>query len=162
MNAPLNPQRTISKWDMRRLYNEGHLKELIEQGRFDVKVKTYVPKVITGRIPKGSKSCGTYYYNRVDGKQVAYFHHYETPEGKIIGKPDPKFLLILGIEYHLPQKGQPQPSRLSNGQINNILNKKGRDATITYLYYFAEQAQKIWKEQVTDRLEKWGLKESRS
>jgi len=70
-------------------------------------------------------------------------------------------LRIGGVEYHLPKKGSAQPPRLTNAEINRVLGKSGLQASATYLYYLSEQARKLWKEQVTNRLVMLGLKEGR-
>lgn len=81
---------------------------------------------------------------------------------RVIGLFDPKMLRINGVEYHLPKKGTPEPVRIGNAAINKILGKTGIQAAITYWHHSVEQGAKIWKEQVRDRLEKWGLIEKRS
>jgi hypothetical protein len=146
---------------MCRLYNEGDIKRLAKRNAFDIKRKIGNPRGATRRIPAGSRGVGTYYYDKMSGVQVAYFHHYENPKGEIIGKFDPKTLLIDGVEYHLPKKGQPEPARIGNKKINQILRKTGWRAGMTYIYHVSEQAQKLWKEQVRNRLVRWGIMESR-
>lgn len=153
--------RTVSKWDLRRLYNEGEIKKLAKQNGFNVKREVFKPGVVSPRIPSGSQSVGTYYFHRDTGVLVARFHHYESPEGVIIGVFDPKFLLIDHVEFHLPKRGTPEPDRIGNVEINRILRKTGIRAQITYYYHLTERAKKVWKEQVTNRLVKWGLKEGR-
>jgi hypothetical protein len=113
------------------------------------------------RIPAGSRSVKTRYFEKNTGIQVASFHHYESPQGKRIGRFDPKFLLISGIEYHPRGDGKPIPPRIGNKEINRILGKTGVQAKATYLYHVSEQAKKLWKEQVTNRLVKWKFIEGR-
>jgi len=104
---------------------------------------------------------GTFYYDPTTGIQIARFHHYQAAKGRIIGLFDPKFLLIDGVEYHLPDKGQDEPDRIGNIEINRILRKTGIRAQLTYLYHLSEQIQKVWKEQVTNRLIVLGIIEGR-
>ena len=146
---------------MCRLYNEGSIKRLARRNEFDVREKIGNPRGATRRIPAGSRSIGTYYYDKTSGVLVAYFHHYVSPKGRIIGKFDPKTLLIDGVEYHLPKKGEPTPTRIGNKEINRILKKTGLRAKITYLYHVAEQSKKLWKEQVINRLVRWKIIEGR-
>ncbi|SRR6266511_5200144 len=160
-HPPQAPERQVSPWDLRRLYNEGDIKTLAKQGKFTVKIKERKPITTSGRIPIGSKSFETFYFDAVTSIQIARFHHYEKPHGGMIGRFDPKFLRIGGVEYHLPKKGSAQPPRLTNAEINRVLGKSGLQASATYLYYLSEQARKLWKEQVTNRLVMLGLKEGR-
>jgi hypothetical protein len=146
---------------MCRLYNEGDIKKLAKRNVFDIKRKTGNPRGITRRFPAGSRRVATYYYDKITGVQVAYFHNYEDPKGKAISKLDPKTLLIDGVEYHLPKKNQPIPARIGNKKINQILRKTGWRAGMTYIYHVSEQAKKLWKEQVRNRLVRWGIMESR-
>lgn len=162
MVQPQNPPRvTLSEWDMRRLYNEGYIKRLERRGKYNVTVKYGKPIGQTRRIPAGSKSVKTRYYEKVSNKQVASFHHYESPKGRRITRFDPKFLLIDGIEYHVRGQLQPEPGRIGNEAINRILKKHGLSAKITYLYHVSEQTKKLFKEQIRDRLVKFGIKEKR-
>ena len=151
----------ISEWDLRRLYNEGDVKKLASQGEYDIRVKFGKPRGATKRIPAGSRSVKTRYFDKTTGVQVADFHHYEGPDGKRITRFDPKFLLLDGVEYHRRGEGEPEPSRLRNSEINTILHKHGLDARITYVYKGWEQTKKWWKLQVRNRLVKLGILESR-
>jgi hypothetical protein len=129
-------------------------------GALTIKTETFAPGVVSARIPAGSLSIGTYCYDS-QGILVARFHHYKTAKGDVIGQLDPKFLRISAEEFHLRKHGQPEPARLRNNEINRILGKTGIQARITYAYFCAERAKKVWKEYVIETLVKLGLKETR-
>jgi hypothetical protein len=161
VNPPTPQETTIVVWDMRRLYNEGDIRKRAARNEYDVKQKFGTPQGVSRRIPKGSQSVGTYYYEHVTGEFVAYCHHYVDPNGKQIGTLDPKILRIGGVEYHLPEKGAKQPDRIGNSKINEILQKTGWRSLATYYYHVEEQAKKIWATKIRSRLIKWKLMEKR-
>jgi len=73
-----------------------------------------------------------------DGNNVLELHRFKNPDGTLAGsgKPDPKRISIKGITYGQPTNKDPKPKRLSNKQINAILDKKGLAALITYWRWF--------------------------
>lgn len=126
-----------------------------------MRVKYGKPMAITRRFPAGTRSVNTRYFDKVTGAQVGLFHNYVTANGEKITELDPKFLLIDSVEYHLPAAGSPQPSPLSNKEINRILNKHGLSAGVTYLRFCGREVRRVWKEQVRDKLVRFGILESR-
>ncbi len=73
-------------------------------------------------------------YNRYN-EEVATIHRYIKPDGAIggSGKNDPKRLRIGNTIFHQEKRNQPEP-RLSNKEINCILDKRGLAAMTTYLH----------------------------
>jgi|SRR6185369_3805809 len=151
----------VSAWDLRRLYNEGGIKKLAREGKYNIRIKYGKPLAVTRRFPAGTRSVNTRYFDKVTGVQVARFHNYEAANGQQVTQFDPKFLLMDNVEYHLPAEGAPEPQPLSNKEINRILNKRGVSAGVTYLRYCGRKAKKTWKEQVRDRLVRFGILETR-
>ncbi len=146
---------------MRRLYNEGQIRKLAQSGQYNEKIKYGKPLVRgTRRIPAGSRSKKTRYFDKISRIQIANLHCYVSPIDKRIGDLDPKSLLIDGTKYYFAE-GQPEPARIGNKEINRILGKTGVRAMTTYLYHVSEQTQKLWKEQVRNRLERIGVLEKR-
>jgi hypothetical protein len=154
--------RTISKWDMRRLYNEGGYYKRALGGEFRVETDEFQPNVVSKRVPKGSTSIETFYYD-LTGILIARLHHYVKPDGRIggSGKPDPKFLRIGGIEYHLPKRGDSEPARMTNNEVNRILDKTGLLASVTYLYFIDGRVRKLWHSTVRAVAVRLGIAEKR-
>jgi hypothetical protein len=92
--------------------------------------------MIGPRIPPGSVSQTLQLFNS-QNDLVVELQRFIRPEGTIgaSGYNDPKKMMINNVKFHQEQPGHSQP-RLTNRQINQILNKRGLAALFTYLIGF--------------------------
>src|SRR5215831_12979729 len=150
---PPNPPATrISEWDMRRLFNEGRFYERLLNGELVAVEHVGDAQTFGARIPTGSKSKESLYFEKTTGQQVAQVHQFEKPSGELGAsrKPDPKRLYIKGVTYAIVKKNKPTPAPLSNKRINEILGKEGYAAALTYLTWLKLSVEKWWKLGVRD------------
>jgi hypothetical protein len=95
---------------LRDLFNGGTYWERAQAGEFSERVQR--SDEISPRkrrklsMPHGSLS-QIVAYCLPDGTQVALVHQYVRPDGRVRGKPDPKYLLIDG-EIHAPHPEPPE------------------------------------------------------
>ena len=149
------PAIRISKWNMRRLFNEGRFYEQVVSGELTArKENEYNPLIVSENIPLGSRSFETFYYDR-HGNVVAQVQRFVTPQGTIgaSGKVDPKRLHIKGVTYAIVKKNRPQPPRLTNRRINQILDKQGIDAIFTYPRGWLHRTKGFWYAKILRRID---------
>lgn len=96
-------------------------------------------KYIGRRTPLGSITQNLIFLN-ADNDQVLEVQRYITPFGTIgaSGKNDPHEIKIGNVLYHREQPADPKP-RLTNKEINEILQKRGPMALLTYGYWLQER-----------------------
>ncbi len=118
---------------MCRLFNEGNYHRRLLSGELQASIEHERPStIVSPTIPPGSVSREVFYF---EGQAlVAVVQNFITTKGKIAasGKADPKKLFIKGKAYRIRKKSDPNRSRLENWEINEILEKSGFDAMLTY------------------------------
>jgi|ERR1043166_7119441 hypothetical protein len=140
MVLPLPTKRRVNVWDLRRLFNEGNYIGRLNQGFIaqSIRCKPVASDspYIGLRIPQGSIS-QTLRLLDANNDFIAEFQRFIRPQGDIgaSGYNDPKKLSINNVRFHQEQPGDPQP-RLTNAEINQILNKRGFAALLTYMIGF--------------------------
>ena len=150
----------IYKWDLLRLFNEG--KYIAKIRREEIIPTTLRCKeldrdspYICPETPRGSIAQFMNFKDSITSRPVVYVHRYVTPEGKLGGtghKNDPKTMVFGQETLRVAQKDE-QFERLSNAEINRLLNKTGLSALLTYAWgaYNATGPFRFW---VKDRYRK--------
>jgi hypothetical protein len=138
MTSPPTTDRRISEWDLRRLFNEGGFAERTKTltTNPDYYSKPVAPdkaKELKNVKPRAKSE--TIRYRDSNGQLVVEVHHYLNEDGSLgaAGRDDPKTIVIKGITYHKPRKHHAKPKRLTSREINEILDKDGLAATLTYI-----------------------------
>jgi len=136
---------------MYRLFNEGRYYHRLLNGEFQAIIENRHPATITSkRIPANADSGEVFYYE--GNTLIAVVHCFWNNTGEIVAsrKPDPRRMIINGVAYRWRRASDPDKSRLTNREINDILGKKGRARKLTYLWWLTGHWKKFWKLQIRD------------
>lgn len=134
---------------MRRLYNESDLKTRHKNGEL-VEYLDHDNAIGAGKAKQVRNATADTRSQYVlcldkDGSIVFEVHRYLNPDRTLAGsgKNDPKRVTINRVTYKKARGSEPK--RLTNRDINRILNKQGLAAAMTYLYWCSERIQKWYK-----------------
>jgi hypothetical protein len=121
---------------LRRLFNEGKFQARKGEFTEHIDKEKVIPLELARKLRNATPQTKSQYVLWLDanGNTVVEIHRYLNPDGTIAGSGgnDPKRITIKGVTYGKPKQNGPQPKRLTNRQINEILDKRGIDAMMTY------------------------------
>jgi hypothetical protein len=99
-------ERRVDAWEMRCRFNRARYWQRLQSGEFLARSKSRPARPTSGQ-PPGITSEEVYYIDRQTNTTLARVHQYVLPGGGLGagGKPDPKFVRLDDIEYHLHPGG---------------------------------------------------------
>jgi hypothetical protein len=99
-------ERRVDVWELRCRFNRARYWQRMQAGEFITRTKSNPAKPASGQ-PPGTRSEEVYYIHPTTNITLARVHQYVLPGGGLggSGRPDPKFLCLDGVNYHLHPGG---------------------------------------------------------
>ncbi len=106
------PLKRVTKEELRNLFNAGAYWDRAQEGEFveEIERSEEIRPTLRRKLRMPHKSVSqTVAYRLPGGEKVALVHQYVRPDGRIRGKPDPKYLKIDGVIHtpHLEPSADP-------------------------------------------------------